>query len=429
MKQIIRGVLVFMLVLSVTACGAEGKWQKKYDLGCRYLEKGNYEEAIVAYTAAIEIDPSRAEAYVGRGDAYIGKGKTMENLKAAQADYKLAAKRDESINEKYLSLADLYLELGDQLTEKERYEEAVEAFTAAIEIAPDRAEGYLKLADIYIRQEKYAEILPLLEEGLAQVPDHPGLADKTEEVKSGIFMDSSGTVCKAAVYDENGNPVEYRDALFARTEEELDWVLHYGFLRGIEASEKVILLEGQDYHCGLGLRELKNTVIRGRQGTRLIGNNATSKLVINIDQCQGLVLENLAFGEEYERPQLQKPDSVVEIYGSEVSLVNCELFANKTQIGLYVAGSVVEAKDTVVRDCLEIGIYSMDSSVNFQNSTFSGNGNGYGYLIFDGDRNGASSELTFSNCLFKDNQGYLIPEEGTTAVFDNCTFTGNEWDE
>ena len=42
-------------------------WQEQYDLGVRYLAEGNYEEAIIAFTAAIEIDPNRVEAYMGRG--------------------------------------------------------------------------------------------------------------------------------------------------------------------------------------------------------------------------------------------------------------------------------------------------------------------------------------------------------------------------
>lgn len=29
-------------------------WQEQYDLGLRYLSEGNYEEAIIAFTAAIE---------------------------------------------------------------------------------------------------------------------------------------------------------------------------------------------------------------------------------------------------------------------------------------------------------------------------------------------------------------------------------------
>ena len=56
----------------------------------RYLSEGNYEEAIIAFTAAIEIDAKRPEGYIGRGDAYTLSGDTEDNLSAAQAEGRLA---------------------------------------------------------------------------------------------------------------------------------------------------------------------------------------------------------------------------------------------------------------------------------------------------------------------------------------------------
>ena len=49
-------------------------WQAKYDLGVRYLSDGNYEEAVIAFTAAIEIDPKNPEGYLLLADAYMGQG-------------------------------------------------------------------------------------------------------------------------------------------------------------------------------------------------------------------------------------------------------------------------------------------------------------------------------------------------------------------
>ena len=84
MKKIVMLCVVCSFLLSLCACGqgtdsqssgAEGlTWQEQYDLGLRYLEEGNYEEAIIAFTAAIEIDPKRAPAYEKLADAYIGMG-------------------------------------------------------------------------------------------------------------------------------------------------------------------------------------------------------------------------------------------------------------------------------------------------------------------------------------------------------------------
>lgn len=115
MRRICNLIAALMLVLGLCACGqsAEAKWQEQYDLGVRYLSDGNYEEAIIAFTAAIEIDPNRAEAYVGRADAYIGKGETEENLAAALADYEAALELDAEPPSIYLKLADIYQRLGD----------------------------------------------------------------------------------------------------------------------------------------------------------------------------------------------------------------------------------------------------------------------------------------------------------------------------
>lgn len=46
-----------LLALVLTACGNKAQeYQDKYDLGAKYVSDGNYEEAIIAYTAAIKID-------------------------------------------------------------------------------------------------------------------------------------------------------------------------------------------------------------------------------------------------------------------------------------------------------------------------------------------------------------------------------------
>ena len=115
MKRVYNWLLIVVLVLGLCSCGqsTEAQWQEQYDLGIRYLSEGNYEEAIITFTAAIEIDPNRAEAYMGRGDAYVGSGETDDNLAVAQADYEKALNLDEDNVEIYSKLADIYLLRGD----------------------------------------------------------------------------------------------------------------------------------------------------------------------------------------------------------------------------------------------------------------------------------------------------------------------------
>jgi Thioredoxin domain-containing protein len=101
MKQFIfKRILLFLLcLLLLPACGQQSippvavtdTWQEQYDLGLRYLSEGKYEEAILAFTAAIEIDPKQVTAHVGLGDAYV----ELENFTTAEAVL-LAAKEQVS---------------------------------------------------------------------------------------------------------------------------------------------------------------------------------------------------------------------------------------------------------------------------------------------------------------------------------------------
>ena len=77
------GTILAAAILLLAACGQNGEqtWQEQYELGVRYLSEGNYEEAIIAFTAAIEIDPKQPDAYLGLADVYEAQG-DLESLRA-----------------------------------------------------------------------------------------------------------------------------------------------------------------------------------------------------------------------------------------------------------------------------------------------------------------------------------------------------------
>lgn len=84
--------LYLILFLLFTACGTESgsfssaiSWQEQYDLGVRYLSESNYEEAIIAFTAAIEIDPMAKEAYIGLANAYVYSGNVEKAIEVLQS--------------------------------------------------------------------------------------------------------------------------------------------------------------------------------------------------------------------------------------------------------------------------------------------------------------------------------------------------------
>lgn len=79
MKRRICTMIALLVILICAACGQQiPTWQEQYDLGVRYLEEGNYEEAIIAFTAAIEIDSKQPAAYIGLADLYAELGNYAE---------------------------------------------------------------------------------------------------------------------------------------------------------------------------------------------------------------------------------------------------------------------------------------------------------------------------------------------------------------
>ncbi len=83
------------------ASGEEGLsgWQEQYDLGIRLLGEGKYEEAVIAFAAAIEIEPKRAAAYVALADAYVEAGKPEEAEKVLADVPDAIRRRQEEIQE------------------------------------------------------------------------------------------------------------------------------------------------------------------------------------------------------------------------------------------------------------------------------------------------------------------------------------------
>lgn len=71
---LVFGTSALIRHLSSISAEAELRWQEQYDLGSRYLSEGNYEAAVLAFRAAIDIDPKRPEPYLGAAEAYVALG-------------------------------------------------------------------------------------------------------------------------------------------------------------------------------------------------------------------------------------------------------------------------------------------------------------------------------------------------------------------
>lgn len=95
--------LWFCAILVLTGCAGKAEsYQDKYDLGVKYVSEGNYEEAIIALNAAIEIDPKQVDAYLTLANIYIQQNNTdaavaviEQGLAALGSDESLSNKLEE----------------------------------------------------------------------------------------------------------------------------------------------------------------------------------------------------------------------------------------------------------------------------------------------------------------------------------------------
>ncbi len=78
--KIFYAVLLVLTLVLGTGCQKKMTVQDYLDLGEKYLTEANYEEAIVAFTKAIEVEPKAMKAYEGLTNAYI----KTENYEKAQ---------------------------------------------------------------------------------------------------------------------------------------------------------------------------------------------------------------------------------------------------------------------------------------------------------------------------------------------------------
>lgn len=88
---IIGIVTTVLLVIVVTGIAVLGSPARRYDrqlsLGKKYLDELDYEKAIAAYKAAIEIDPKNPEAYGALAELYLATGDTEAALAILQEGY------------------------------------------------------------------------------------------------------------------------------------------------------------------------------------------------------------------------------------------------------------------------------------------------------------------------------------------------------
>lgn len=150
-----------VLMGSLSGCGGKsaGSYYKE---GNKYMEKANYEEALVAFQQAIGKNPERAEYYIASGFALIGTERFEEALN--QFDKGHSDKENQVVRENNKAL---YRGKGIALIRLGRYQDALENFEKGLAIKEYKAlnsdiKKYMALTQIKLGS--YEEAIKIYEE-------------------------------------------------------------------------------------------------------------------------------------------------------------------------------------------------------------------------------------------------------------------------
>lgn len=443
MKKAVFQTMAWILIFGLCACGtpsAEGEgpsepeldYQDYYDLGIRYLTEGNYEEAIIAFTAAIEIEPKQAGAYVGRARAHYLSGTAAVNLSAAAVDFEYAIGLDNTLAEAYIGLADVYLQqkepekavevLTQGLEETGNNQEISDKLASATELAEEKQQEerltelvetstmeFLNLVSEVLANRDYEHALETLKALLEEAGND---AEKLESLKKAIELieEAISTGQQIVLLDKD------------TTQEEWNALL--------KQSNVLIVLDDETYPWILRLESQANVTVQGLGNTKII-IDSPSDMIVDLDGCSNITLRGLVLGHDPALVERESCDAgVASIYRVSNNIVfeDCDIFGCGLEGAFIGQDSTLTMRGCVIRDCSQCILeFNVNGRGVFENCSFYGNGApDMGPALYVSYGVGTA---TFTGCDFHDNGSSVLSEPGSGSfTFDNCTFSGNAWE-
>lgn len=171
------GILAAAAVLIAAVVGIgiynapANRMSRALDLGTRYLEEQNYEQALVEFDKVIAIDPMSVDAYLGKAQAYEGMGDTEQLLAVLQTGYEQTG--DGQIKKQ---LVDVYLEQASGSATAGDYESALAVYDKLLDLDGENEEVQRDLSNLlnsYFRklidERNYDEARALIEKYIDKV--------------------------------------------------------------------------------------------------------------------------------------------------------------------------------------------------------------------------------------------------------------------
>ena len=148
------GIMILIISLSPTFASAQQKQDESKDAdfytkrGISYYQKGEYDQAILDFDKALQINPMNAEAYNNRGSVYGEKGRYDQAI----SDFCKALE----ISPMY---AEAYYNRGVTYNRRGQSDQAILDFEKALEINPRLAEAYYSRGLVYDGKGQYDQAI------------------------------------------------------------------------------------------------------------------------------------------------------------------------------------------------------------------------------------------------------------------------------
>lgn len=174
------------------------KVKEQLNLGNKYLQEGKYEEAILAFTKVIEIEPKHIEARVSLGKAYIALDKPDDAEKVLKEALALDDRNVDAIK----TLSRVY-------KVQRKANEAENLLKSALSIDPKDSEIYIQLAELYTDEGKIDDAITVLEEGISETGDS-GPKTALDDIKTNMVSgNTNGNLVNMGHIGKQGDWIYY----------------------------------------------------------------------------------------------------------------------------------------------------------------------------------------------------------------------------
>ena len=230
---IISGIAAVIIALAVGIGiynAPSNRMSRALDLGARYLEEQNYEQALVEFDKVISIDPMSVAAYLGKAQAYEGMGDTEQLLAVLQTGYEQTG--DGQIKEQ---LVDAYLEQASGFAASGDYESALAVYDKLLDLDGENPEVQNGLRTLLLQQASDYEASGNYDGALAVYDRLLEMDGENPEVQKGIG-DLLNSYLRKLI--DEGNYDEAK-ALIEKYRDKVSGVDFQAYLNEIEEMERI----------------------------------------------------------------------------------------------------------------------------------------------------------------------------------------------